>query len=470
MTARLSVAIMAHPARQGLVAELVDRLDTTPHVVWDQHGIEWDTGRRALLAHDPAATHHLVLQDDAVVCRDVVAGTARALEHAPADVALSLYFGRHAPYPHQTAALADRADAAGASWLAIGGHDRGLHWGVAVVVPTAEIDELVAWGDRGRPDNYDRMISRWLAVRRRATWYPWPSLVDHGDGPSLIPGHGLRPGRVAHRFIGTDRSALALAWDGPVVTVPSLRHHATSAAGSRRPQPKEPPMPKPLDGTPVPHLVTPRKTVSIRIDRRRHRVVAGETVAHVDNWLVQHRPELWRPLTIHYPADATGPDGIDAGGGQAADATSAHEFEQSGTGPADQCWCGRPAADAIHLAAGGLVQPGGAPGLGEMAVPLPPIGDTKIVVHVAGPVADEAELVALIRRSLEQMAGGAGDDGDEGAGAGQGDDGPAPAPKPPTAKAVRAWAKANSVEVPARGPLPDDIVARYIEAQAADGG
>jgi hypothetical protein len=31
----------------------------------------------------------------------------------------------------------------------------------------------------------------------------------------------------------------------------------------------------------------------------------------------------------------------------------------------------------------------------------------------------------------------------------------------PAAKDVRAWARAEGLDVPARGPLPDDIVARY---------
>lgn len=32
---------------------------------------------------------------------------------------------------------------------------------------------------------------------------------------------------------------------------------------------------------------------------------------------------------------------------------------------------------------------------------------------------------------------------------------------PPAAKDVRAWATANSIDVPARGPIPDDVVERY---------
>lgn len=34
----------------------------------------------------------------------------------------------------------------------------------------------------------------------------------------------------------------------------------------------------------------------------------------------------------------------------------------------------------------------------------------------------------------------------------------------PAAGTVRAWARANEVDVPARGPIPDDVYAAYTEA------
>jgi hypothetical protein len=38
------------------------------------------------------------------------------------------------------------------------------------------------------------------------------------------------------------------------------------------------------------------------------------------------------------------------------------------------------------------------------------------------------------------------------------------APKEPDAKAVRAWAAENGVEVPARGKLPAEVVEQYVAA------
>lgn len=59
----LSVAVMAHPARAAFVDELTGLLDRPAKVVWDERQDRWDTGRRAMLAYDPACTHHLVVLD-----------------------------------------------------------------------------------------------------------------------------------------------------------------------------------------------------------------------------------------------------------------------------------------------------------------------------------------------------------------------------------------------------------------------
>lgn len=213
----VSVAVMAHPRRARFVAELEDRLDWDATVVWDEGlNSRWDTGRRALLAYDPAATHHLVVQDDAVVPRDLVAGLEAALGHVPADSPVCLYVGRTRPYREMVREYVARAEA-GASWLVM---DQ-LCWGVAVAVPTRHIDPMVAWCDGLSIPSYDTRMSRWFEHEGIETWYPWPSLVDHRESPSLVPGRG-HAGRVAHKFIGTDASAADADYSGAVLRLPSV--------------------------------------------------------------------------------------------------------------------------------------------------------------------------------------------------------------------------------------------------------
>lgn len=207
---KLSVVVMAHQKRAGYVPELLERLDREVEVVWDRRNDRWDTGSRAMLAHDPAADYHLVLQDDAVVPPDLLAGVERALRERPAvgdGKPVSLYLGRHSAFRHAVDAMGDDV-----SWVTI----NGLNWGVGIVMPTALIGECMKWC-RPRHDvpNYDKRISRWLETKRMETWHTWPCLVNHRESPSLVPGRGYR-GRVASRFVGEEVSALDVDWSGRV--------------------------------------------------------------------------------------------------------------------------------------------------------------------------------------------------------------------------------------------------------------
>lgn len=210
---------MAHPRRSPFIPELESALDRPATVVWDDgSNSRWGTGRRALLAYDPTATHHLVLQDDAVIPRDLVAGVEAALQHAPQDVPVCLYVGKVRPYREMVTEYVGRAR--GASWLVM---DR-LNWGVAVVLPTSMIDGLVAYCDQGSIPNYDSRMSKWFEANNIPVWYPWPSLVDHRESPSLVPGRG-HSGRVAHQFIGANTSALAIDYSGQVLRLPDANDY-----------------------------------------------------------------------------------------------------------------------------------------------------------------------------------------------------------------------------------------------------
>lgn len=206
----MSVTIMAHPSRRRFVDLLFLGLDKEASVIWDRCNDRWETGRRSLLEHDPAADYHMVIQDDAVPCRDLVAGATEAAAVA-GEHPLGLYIGRVRPHRETVTPAVEAAIKNGDRWF----RHEGPWWGVAIVIPVAHIEEIVKWGD-DRPDvkNYDRRISRWYGEQRIECWYTIPSLVDHrpvNENPSLIKG---RIGnRQAHHFIGADKSALDLDWD-----------------------------------------------------------------------------------------------------------------------------------------------------------------------------------------------------------------------------------------------------------------
>lgn len=226
-TIRLSAAIMAHPSRAEHVEQLVDALDRPVPVVWDRHNDKHDTGTRAMTSYDPRATHHLVVQDDALVSRDLLAGVERALRYVPEQSPLSLYVGRVRPFSRAVDAAADAHDVEPASFLVM----PELNWGVAVALPVRHIGDLFDWYPSGRLNGYDSRMGQWFRQRGIDCWYTWPSLVDHRDTPSLI-GHGER--RHAHTFIGQHASALDADWTRRVLRVNTTRDSAVQPAHRRR--------------------------------------------------------------------------------------------------------------------------------------------------------------------------------------------------------------------------------------------
>lgn len=200
----VSAAVMAHPKRASLASGVSEALNGAP-VVFDSKGDRWDTGRRAFEACDPAASHAVVIQDDAIVCRDMLEGLIKALEHVP-DNPVGLYLGTVRPASAFMGAAVAYAEAAGSSWVV----GEGPWWGVGMAIPSHFVGPMLDWCDAQRHiQAYDRRIASYFAHIGVAAWYTLPSLVDHRDEPSLVRRNA--PGRRARRFIG-DRSPLDIDW------------------------------------------------------------------------------------------------------------------------------------------------------------------------------------------------------------------------------------------------------------------
>lgn len=210
---RMSAAIMAHPRRADMVRQLLDHLGREVTVVWDEHNDRWDTGRRAMLAYDPSCTHHAVIQDDVVIGRDLLTGLEKALGRVPSDVPLCGYVGRVRPNKERVHKMVQKARIASASFITMSE----LLWGPLIVVPVEHVDAMIAYCDPLNIANYDMRLSRYWEGRSRV-WYTWPSVVDHADTPSLVPGRTGSSRRVAHEFCGEETSVLDLPWDGPVIS------------------------------------------------------------------------------------------------------------------------------------------------------------------------------------------------------------------------------------------------------------
>ena len=214
---RVDVKIMAHPVRRPYVEELLDQLDRDVEVVWDSQPRpsrdprqRWRVARRAWLSMDQEADWGLVLQDDAVVCQDLVAGVEKALDHIGTEGLASFYTGTGRPDQENVQRALATAAEGGHSWLST----RSLNWGVAICAPIPTIRDMVRWSShpgRGAWKTDYRVGVYYRDVAHYRTWYTAPSLVEHRGVPSLV-GHDTGPVRRAHNFIGTNVSALTVDW------------------------------------------------------------------------------------------------------------------------------------------------------------------------------------------------------------------------------------------------------------------
>lgn len=193
----ISYAIMAHPARAQMVEELRADLAVPCTQVWDEGAGRWDTGYRSWSCYDRAASWHVVLQDDAVLCENFAQRAEDFLmNEAGSDRPASFYLGTGRPrqsrlLPYLAVA---QEPAITMPWLI---------WGVALAVPTSMIDEMLEGCDMGIP-NYDGRLQMYFENLRRPCTYSWPCLVDHRDEHSLVSGT-VDIERRAHWFADNPR-------------------------------------------------------------------------------------------------------------------------------------------------------------------------------------------------------------------------------------------------------------------------
>jgi hypothetical protein len=200
--------VMAHERRGDWARDLSKQLDLP--IVFDRVDDRHETGLRCIGAGlDSDATHWLIVQDDALVCRDLLAGVAEAVEVSQ-DRLVGLYVGNVRPQTGQVGEKVAAARAQGVSWLSM----PGPWWGVGIVIPAVHLPDLYRHYWHSREQNYDRRIEKWAKAAGVECWYTNPSLVDHRTGeenPSLVAKRtGLN--RCARWFIGADASALDVDW------------------------------------------------------------------------------------------------------------------------------------------------------------------------------------------------------------------------------------------------------------------
>jgi hypothetical protein len=208
----ISGTIMAHPRRREW-AEWLSGQTGLP-VVWDTTNTVWDTAKaawREAVRLDPDATHALVLQDDAIPCRDliptleVISGLYPLepfcltvidyrLHGAKRDYEQTVQSG--APFWYSNAAIS----------------------AVGLMIPVRDVEPMIASGDRFATIHDDLKVRNFYKQQGRKLMFPIPSLLQHRNvdvNPSLVPGNdGRWSDRSSSTFIGEGVSGLSVDWAG----------------------------------------------------------------------------------------------------------------------------------------------------------------------------------------------------------------------------------------------------------------
>jgi len=200
--------IMAVPERMANVLSTIEYLDADVRVVLDQRrgGNPWATRAKGLESFIGEHGWVLMLQDDVVVCRNLMAACDAIAREATRYCFVSLYASsrcvrelRHNTYrSHRYLEVSD--------WVS----------GPASMIRCSEIPSLLEWADRNVPAGYindDHVMGRYCSTHSPALMV-LPSLTDHLDTPSTVHARGM-PKRKATMFVGEDFDASSLDYSMP---------------------------------------------------------------------------------------------------------------------------------------------------------------------------------------------------------------------------------------------------------------
>jgi hypothetical protein len=232
---------MAHPRRQGWAKAL--SLDTGLPIVWDQVNTVWDTAKRAwrhaAANAGPDTRHCVVLQDDAIPCRDLLPTLQAISDLYPLEpFCLTVIDYRL----HGARRDYDRAVQAGEPFW----YSNAAVSAVGLMLPVRDVEPMIAFGDTFGTIHDDLKVRNYYRQQGRKLLFPIPSLLQHrnvDENPSLVPGNdGRWSDRASSTFIGQDVSGLSVNWSGmrpgqarPIVQFRNTRNGETISvpAGSK---------------------------------------------------------------------------------------------------------------------------------------------------------------------------------------------------------------------------------------------
>ncbi len=203
---RISGAISLYPARRLMVEDMLKKLDIgdrkfTIQVDTNLEGV-WANAQKAWRSYDPDATHHLVMEDDLLLPRDLMAGIEEGLKYVPEGMVMSLF---------QMGGMIWTAGELGSSWaVSTGCSAQGL------VVPVDIIEDWIEWSLRNCKEHVigaDWRLAMYASFHGIKFWHTCPTLVEHlGARETMVQkrdrsGYGSST-QLSSRFLGEEKSAL----------------------------------------------------------------------------------------------------------------------------------------------------------------------------------------------------------------------------------------------------------------------
>jgi len=192
---------MAVRERSANVRRTMTALGVRVPVLYDDERIgNWNNAARAWKAVKSGATHHVVLQDDIVLCKNFLATVTRLCELRPKSP-LTLFTMRKGTR---------EAVEQGKHWVRV---EYGV-WGQATVLPTPLIPQMFRWIEKNVEPDFkydDARISLWLEHHRIPAFAPAPNIVEHLDEKSVL-GHHTPLSRKSRLFIGENTDGLSIDW------------------------------------------------------------------------------------------------------------------------------------------------------------------------------------------------------------------------------------------------------------------
>lgn len=216
---RIAVRVQSHPSRRELRQRLLDGLEGIPTEVIEtdfEPPNPWQGYLACLLDPPEDCTHLLIVQDDTIVCRNLLPAMELIATIEP-DVPVCLFLGK---VPMRTRGEALKAGKAGESFVQVKHGD--FLPVVAVLWPYALACAFHAWGtspDRLRQRNGqifqersdDAMGGRWMRSTQQRVMATIPSLIEHPDDcESTIALSNT--GRTALFWHGPEWDALSIEW------------------------------------------------------------------------------------------------------------------------------------------------------------------------------------------------------------------------------------------------------------------